>query len=149
MKGLFFGTASRPADALILPLIPDPGEAPHPTTAIYFMVSGAFSTDYASIRKATRRAAGSSDAIVNAATVKNPSDYHIKVAQAWDFSHPNTPLPRAHPNVPNPDGGLDEVTGFHFKPSIFDSFGGCSNDTEHPIVDYAKCIAARKGRMAK
>ena len=66
-EGLLFGTASRPADVLVFPSLPAPGEAPDRPTAIDFVVSGPFSTSSPSTRKAARRAAESSDAILNTA----------------------------------------------------------------------------------
>ena len=48
-----------------------------------------------------------------------------------------------------PPGGMTEVSGFTFKPAIFDTFGGCSEGTEELIMDYAKQVAAREGRKPK
>ena len=48
-----------------------------------------------------------------------------------------------------PPGVVTEVTGFTFKPAIFDTFGGCSEGTEGLIMELAKQVAAREGRKPK
>jgi len=148
-KGLLFGTASRPADALIFPPITAPGEKVDLPTAIDFVVTGAFNATCASSRKAARKAASSADAIVNTAASAKWNGYRRKVTQAWDSTHPNVPLPGSHPTSPMPAGGLEEVTGFKFRPAVFDTFGGCSEDTGALILEYAKRVAARQGKSAK
>ena len=148
-KGLLFGTASRPADALVFPPIPTPGERADLPTAIDFVVSGAFSAGCSSSRKAARKAAASSDAIVNTAAAAKWGGYRRKVSQAWGAAHPNVPLPGSHPSSPMPAGGLEEITGIKFRPAVFDSFGGCSDDTGKLIMDYAKRVASRQGKTAK
>ena len=145
-NGLLFGTASRPADALIFPSLPGPGATIELPTAIDFMVSGNFSTASATACKDARRAAASSDAILDNATAKKETDFRKKVVDAWKMAHPTTPLPGSHPDAPMPQGGLAEVTGFRFRPAIFDTFGGCSEGTAELIMDHAKLVAAREGR---
>ena len=60
------------------------------------------------------------------------------MATAWNLAHPNTPLPGSQPGTPMPAGGLEEVTGFDFRPAVFDTFGGCSSETDELLMDYAK-----------
>ena len=148
-KGLLFGTASRPADALIFPPIPAPGEKAELPTAIDFVVSGAFSATCAYSRKAARKAATSSEAIINTAAAAKRNAYHRKVVHARDSTHPNVPLPGSHPSSPMPAGGLEEITGFKFRPAVFDTFGGCSEDTRFLIMEFAKRVAARQGKSPK
>ena len=45
-----------------------------------------------------------------------------------------------------PAGGLEEVTGFDFRPAVFDTFGGCSSETDELLMDYAKLVATRQRR---
>ena len=106
-KGLLFGTASRPADALVFPPLQAPGQALELPTAIEFRVSGAFSTASVTSRKAARRDATSAQAIVQAATLVKQREYRRKLATAWDVANPGTPLPGSHPHSPIPAGGLD------------------------------------------
>ena len=113
------------------------------------MVSGAFSAASPSSRKSARKAAASADAIVNAASAAKWSAYHRKVTQAWAIAHPNTPLPGSHPSYPMPSGGLEEVTGLKFRPAVFDSFGGCGEDTAQLFMGYAQRVARRQGKSAK
>ena len=148
-EGLLFGTGSRPADALVFPPLPGPGEPPDTPTAIDFMVTGPFNTANLSARRAARRAAASSDALLNAAYVFKSNSYRKQVAAAWKQAHPNTPLPGSQPDAPMPIGGLQEVTGFKFRPAVFDTFGGCSAETEDLLMEYAKLVATRQRRSAK
>ena len=148
-EGLLFGTGSRPADALVFPALPGPGEPLDIPTAIDFMVSGPFNTANVNSRRAARRAAASSDAILNAAYMFKSNCYSKKVAAAWKQTHPNTPLPGSQPDAPMPTGGLQEVTGFKFRPAVFDTFGGFSAETEELLMDYAKLVATRQRRSAK
>lgn len=134
-RGLLFGTASRPADALIFPATQAPVEPADLPTAINFMASGALCMARASYRTATRRAAESSDRAVDATANKKLKDYRKKMAAAWDIAYPDVPLPGSHPSSTMPAGGLDEIKGFKLKPEIFDAFGGCSEDTERLIMD--------------
>ena len=76
---MLFGTASRPADALIFPPITSPGEKVDLPTAIDFVVTGAFNATCASSRKAARKAASSADAIVNTAASAKWNGYRRKV----------------------------------------------------------------------
>ena len=146
---MLFGTASRPADALVFPPSPAPGErADHPT-AIDFMVTGAFSAASPSSRKVARSAAASANALVNSAAKTKYGAYNRKVADAWNSAHPNTPLPGSHPSNPMPAGGLEEVTGLKFRPAVFDVFGGCSENTAQLFLEYAKLVACRQGKTAK
>ena len=103
----------------------------------------------ATSRNAARSAVTSSQAIVQAATLVKLREYRRKVANAWDTAYPNIHLPGSHPDNPMPAGGLEQVTGFKFIPAIFDSFGGCSTETEALIMTYAKRVAARQGRKPK
>lgn len=48
-----------------------------------------------------------------------------------------------------PIGGLDEVTGFKFKPVIFDAYEGCSEYTEGNIMKFTKHVAPRQGKKAR
>ena len=71
------------------------------------------------------------------------------MATAWNLAHPNTPLPGSQPGTPMPAGGLEEVTGFDFRPAVFDTFGGCSSETDELLMDYAKLVATRQRRSPK
>lgn len=51
--------------------------------------------------------------------------------------------------MPMPPCGLVEVMGFNFNPEIFDTFGGCSEETAALITEYPKQFAAREGRKPK
>ena len=46
-------------------------------------------------------------------------------------------------------GGMEEVTGLKFRPAVFDSFGGCAEDTALLLMGYAKRAANRQGKTAK
>lgn len=48
-----------------------------------------------------------------------------------------------------PPGCVEEVTGFIFIPTIFDSFGGRLEETTSLIMVYAKQVAARQGSLPK
>ena len=113
------------------------------------MVTGAFSSECPSSRKAARQAAASADAIVNTGSKGKWGAYHRKVAHAWRTAHPTSPLPGSHPSHPMPAGGLEEVTGLKFRPAVFDVFGGCSEDTVQLFMDYARRVACRQGKTAK
>lgn len=110
------------------------------------MVSRPFSTASGTARQAARKASAFSDAILAKATRKNLIDFQAKVSCAWKLARPSTPLSGSQPDEPMPGEGLEELTGFKFKPPIFATFGGCSEDTNALIMDNAKLVAAREGR---
>ena len=45
-----------------------------------------------------------------------------------------------------PDEGLEGITGLKFRPAVFDTFGGCSEDTAQLFKEYAKREACRQGK---
>ena len=146
---LLFGTASRPADTLIFLALSGTGADAGRPTAIDFMVTGPFRTARTTARKVARLAAAYPDVTLASASGKKLKDYRNKVVVAWKAAYPTVPLPGSHPAAPLPPGGPPEVTGFVFKPAIFDTFGGCSDDTEALIAVYTKLVAAREGRKTK
>ena len=44
---------------------------------------------------------------------------------------------------------MKEVTEFYFRPAVFDTFGGCAEETDEVLMDYAKLVAARQHRSPK
>ena len=147
--GLLFGTLHRPADALVFPPPAAPGEDPGLPTAIDFLVTGPFSTTSRTGRTAARHAAASPSAITDAGEATKAGAYRRKVRNAWKLAFPSVPCPGSEPAAPLPPGGLEEVTGFRFRAAVFDTFGGCSDDTTELLMSYAKRVADRQGSSAK
>ena len=68
---------------------------------------------------------------------------------AWEIAFPGVLCPGSSPEEPLPPGGLEEVTGFRFRAAIFDTFGGCSDETTELLMSYAKRFADRQGTTPK
>ena len=147
--GLLFGTQHRPADALVFPPPPAPGEDPGRPTAIDFLITGAFSTTSATGRRQSRNSASSPHAITAAGETAKASGYIRKVRAAWKIAFPGVPCPGSSPEAPLPPGGLEEVTGLQFRAAVFETFGGCSDGTTELLMSYAKRVADRQGTTPK
>lgn len=85
-------------------------------TVIGLMVSGPFRTACASSRKATRKSAALSNAIVEASTRKKLSAYPTNVSDVWKAALPESPMPGPAQSASLPAGGTEEVTGLKFRP---------------------------------
>ena len=147
--GLLFGTQHRPADALVFPPPPAPGEEPGRPTAIDFLITGAFNTTSPSGRRRSHKAASSPLAITSNGEIVKARAYLQKVRAAWKLAFPGAPCPGSSPEAPLPPGGLEELTGLRFRAAVFDTFGGCSDETTELLMSYAKRVADRQGTTPK
>lgn len=75
--------------------------------------------------------------------------YQRKVHVAWATIFPGVPCPGSSSDTPLSPGVLDEVTGFHFRSVVFDTFGGCSDSTNEFIMSFSKKVADRQGTTPK
>ena len=147
--GLLFGTQHRPADALVFPPPPAPGEDPGRPTAIDFLITGRFCTTSATGRRQARNSAASALEITALGEIAKASAYLRKVRAAWKIAFPGVPCPGSSSEAPLPPGGLEEVTGIRFRAAVFDTFGGCSDGTTELLMSYAKRVADRQGTTPK
>lgn len=108
-------------------------------------VTGRLKTTSIGGRTGWRTSASSSDAITAAGEAKKAVDYRRTVHAAWALAFSEVPCPGSGADSRLPPGGLDEMSGLYFESAVFDTFGGCSENTTELVKMYVQRVADLQG----